>query len=239
MKKDRLFKDYRHKIGQFTFDQAVAEVFTDMLNRSIPGYQSILSMIGMLAERFAQEDANYYDLGSSLGAVTLALAKNLPVKKARLIAVDKSPAMVSKSYATLSQLPYPVQLRLESIQETPIEKAAIVVLNYTLQFIAPEDRQAMINKIYQGLNPGGILILSEKIHFPHPAQDELMTELYYDFKRAQGYSELEISQKRDALENVLITDSLETHQQRLKQAGFRTFDPWFQAFNFISLVAVK
>jgi tRNA (cmo5U34)-methyltransferase len=115
----------------------------------------------------------------------------------------------------------------------------MVVLNFTLQFIPKTQRQNLIERIYKGLNPGGCLVISEKLHFEPESVNLLLSDLHYQFKRAQGYSELEISQKRESIENVLIPETLDTHIQRLKSCGFESASPWFQCFNFCSLVAIK
>jgi tRNA (cmo5U34)-methyltransferase len=120
-----------------------------------------------------------------------------------------------------------------------MQQASVIVLNFTLQFIEPAARQALMQRIYEALLPGGILVLSEKIKFADPAEQAFMTELYMEFKRANGYSELEISQKRSALENVLIPDTIATHQQRLSLAGFTHSSVWFQNLVFASILAVK
>jgi len=121
----------------------------------------------------------------------------------------------------------------------PIQNAAIVVINFTLQFLPQADRSALIQHIYAGLKPGGILILSEKFITADTVTNDLLIDLHHDFKRANGYSELEISQKRSALENVMKPDTLAEHQQRLKAAGFSSQTLWFQCFNFCSMLAIK
>jgi tRNA (cmo5U34)-methyltransferase len=159
-----------------------------------------------------------------------------------IVAVDNSPAMIARAQTIFDSdhtSTVPVELICTDIQEIDIENASVVVMNFTLQFIALDERLALIKRIYQGLKPGGILILSEKISFDEQSRDSFLNESHHDFKRANGYSDLEISQKRTALENVLIPESLATHQQRLSDAGFASSDMWFQCFNFMSLVAVK
>jgi tRNA (cmo5U34)-methyltransferase len=127
----------------------------------------------------------------------------------------------------------------KDICEISIDNASMVVMNFTLQFIPIEKRVALIEKIYAGLNPGGCLVISEKLRFEPDSLDSLLSDLHHQFKRAQGYSELEISQKRDSIENVLIPETLDNHIQRLRACGFQSASPWFQCFNFCSLVAIK
>ncbi|MDU5731147.1 MAG: carboxy-S-adenosyl-L-methionine synthase CmoA [Citrobacter freundii] len=215
--RDTLFSAPIASLGDWTFDERVAEVFPDMIQRSVPGYSNIISMIGMLAERFVQPNTQVYDLGCSLGAATLSVRRNIHHENCKIIAVDNSPAMVERCR----------------------RHASMVVLNFTLQFLEPPERQALLDKIYQGLNPGGALVLSEKFSFEDANVGELLFNMHHDFKRANGYSELEISQKRSMLENVMLTDSVETHKARLHQAGFEHSELWFQCFNFGSLVALK
>ena len=241
MQKDHIYADPLGHIQDFCFDSAVVDVFPDMIQRSVPGYQTIIQTIGKLSGRFQQADSNYYDLGCSLGAATLAMRRNITVANSRIIAVDNSSAMVERCERHLQAFrsEVPVQVKLADIREQSIEKAAIVVINFTLQFLPKADRSALLQRVYQGLKPGGVLILSEKFISADSIANDLLVELHYDFKRANGYSELEISQKRSALENVMKPDTLPEHQQRLQQAGFTSQTLWFQCFNFCSMVAIK
>lgn len=239
--KDTLFSAPIDKLGDWTFDEKVAEVFPDMIQRSVPGYSNIISMIGMLAERFVQPDSVVYDLGCSLGAATLSIRRNINQANCKIIAVDNSPAMIERCQRHISafKATTPVDVICDDICNIEIHDASMVVLNFTLQFLSPENRQSLLNKIYCGLKPNGILVLSEKFSFPDAKINELLFDMHLDFKRANGYSELEISQKRSMLENVMLTDSMATHQQRLQQAGFKHSNTWFQCFNFGSLIAIK
>jgi tRNA (cmo5U34)-methyltransferase len=238
---DRLYSRPLKKVADFVFDESVARVFPDMIERSVPGYAALLPMIGMLAERYMQPGARCYDLGCSLGAVSLAVMRFLKssdrnLRDCRIVAIDNSPAMVEQCRKNLYYpgLDTPVDVVCVDIQAADIEDAAVAVLNFTLQFIEPERRDALIGTIFSGLRPGGALILSEKI-----TSEPLLQELHLDFKKANGYSELEIAQKRAALEKVLIPESLDAHMRRLRSAGFARVAPWFQCLNFVSLLAIK
>jgi len=239
--RDTLFSAPIAKLGDWTFDERVAEVFPDMIQRSVPGYSNIISMIGMLAERFVQPHTQVYDLGCSLGAATLSVRRNINVAGCKIIAVDNSPAMIERCRRHIDafRADTPVDVIEADIRDISIENASMVVLNFTLQFLDPNERQQLLNTIWYGLRPGGILVLSEKFSFADPVVDELLFNMHHDFKRANGYSELEISQKRSMLENVMLTDSVESHKARLHTAGFEHADLWFQCFNFGSLIALK
>ncbi|WP_428775649.1 carboxy-S-adenosyl-L-methionine synthase CmoA [Vibrio sp.] len=239
--KDTIFSAPINKIGDFTFDERVAEVFPDMIQRSVPGYSNIISAIGMLAERFAKPHSTVYDLGCSLGAATLSMRRHIDQEGCRIVAVDNSPAMVErcKLHVNAYRSDTPVEVIEADIRDIEISDASVVVLNFTLQFLSPADRIALLEKIYQGLRPGGILILSEKYVFADQSANQLLIDLHHDFKRANGYSELEISQKRSAIENVMRPDSIDTHRERFAAIGFSSFEVWFQCFNFGSMFAIK
>ena len=239
--KDTIFSAPIEKLGDFTFDEAVAEVFPDMIQRSVPGYSNIITAIGMLAQRFVTDNSNIYDLGCSRGAGILSIRRNINGKQAKIIGVDNSPAMVERcrTHINAYHSDVPVKVLCDDIRQVEIENASMVVLNFTLQFLPRADRLALLKKIHQGLNPNGILVLSEKFTFENETMNELLIDLHHTFKRANGYSELEVSQKRTALENVMLTDSIETHKKRLQEAGFSQIELWFQCFNFGSMIAVK
>ncbi|SDH05121.1 tRNA (cmo5U34)-methyltransferase [Vibrio xiamenensis] len=239
--KDNIFSAPIDKIGDFTFDERVAEVFPDMIQRSVPGYSNIISAIGMLAERFAKPNTNIYDLGCSLGAATLSMRRHIEQEGCKIFAIDNSSAMVErcKLHINAYRSDTPVEVIEADIRDIEIQDASVVVLNFTLQFLSPDDRFALLSKIYAGLRPGGILILSEKYVFENSTAHELLIDLHHDFKRANGYSELEISQKRNAIENVMRPDSIADHKQRFAQIGFSSYEVWFQCFNFGSMFAIK
>ncbi len=239
MTRDSLFSVPHELVADFAFDEAVTRVFPDMIRRSVPGYGNIVTMIGLLAERYASSGSTLYDLGCSLGASTLSMRRCLGQRDCTIVAVDNSPAMVEGCRANVAAAGegIPVEVRCEDIREVAVSDASVVVLNFTLQFIAPEHRLALLRRIRSDMRPGGVLILSEKIVFESPEEDEFQRTLHLDFKRANGYSELEISQKRTALENVLIPETLQQHRQRLGEAGFARSHLWFQCFNFVSLIA--
>ncbi len=229
------------KLGDWTFNEQVAQVFADMIQRSVPGYSTVITMTGMLARRLVQPYSHIYDLGCSLGASTLAILNNIQVSGCKIIAVDNSPAMIKRCRQHFDTLhtKTPIELIEASIQNIRPENASLIVLNFTLQFLEPAYRQHLIDQIYQGLLPGGVLVLSEKFSFEDSDISELLCAMHDDFKRANGYSELEISQKRRMLANVMLTDSVNTHRSRLHQAGFDRVDVGFQCLNFGSLIAIK
>lgn len=241
MTADSIYAKPLDRLVDFNFDEKVASVFPDMINRSVPGYASIVSMTGILAAEFHQPGSNCYDLGCSLGASSLSMAKAIKNDEYHIRAVDNSAAMLSRAenFISLESCQNNIELICDDINNIKIEQASVVVMNFTLQFIAPDKRFELLQHIYQGMLPGGILILSEKLAYHNAAQQQLLIDMHHYFKKANGYSELEIHQKRQALENVLIPETLEQHKQRLQEAGFRQTEQWFQCFNFSSLIAIK
>ncbi|MEH6606200.1 MAG: carboxy-S-adenosyl-L-methionine synthase CmoA [Pseudomonadales bacterium] len=239
-KTDDIYVGRRATIASFKFDENVAAVFADMIGRSVPGYGLTLDMIGIIASHYVKPGNRAYDLGCSLGAATLAMRHNVS-DDCQIIAIDNSAAMVEKAREIVATdgAAAAVEVLLEDICQVEIDNADVVAMNFTLQFIAENARPALLQTIYSGLNNGGALILSEKIAAPGLAEQELLSTLHHDFKRAQGYSDLEIANKRNAIENVLIADTLDTHKERLHAAGFSQVFVWFQCLNFVSLLAIK
>ncbi len=255
MSRDRIYALPQQRVGDFAFDDQVAEVFPDMIARSVPGYASVLSMIEQLTTRYVQPGTNVYDLGCSLGAATRLLRAQTPAS-CTIHAVDSSEAMVVRLRRELGERDEKqadgadrwiggaihdskAVVHAADIRSFPMSNASFVVLNWTLQFIPAAEREPLMQAIATGLNPGGALLLSEKVCFDDQAQQSLLTELHHDFKRAHGYSDLEIAQKRTAIENRLIPETIQTHVARLKQVGFSVVTPWFQCFNFFSILAIK
>ena len=241
LNRDKLFAQPLGKVPKFVFDSSVVDVFPDMIQRSVPGYQTIINHTGELADRFVQNNSYCYDLGCSLGASTLAIRERIEGRNATVYAVDNSQAMLDKLETILQGQPTETTTKLikNDICDIQITNASLVVLNFTLQFVPLARRSGLIQSIYRGLNSNGCLIISEKLHFEPESLNNLLTELHHQFKRDQGYTELEISQKRDAIDKVLLPETLTSHIQRLKDCGFKSVSPWFQCYNFGSLIAIK
>ncbi|MGJ8694402.1 MAG: carboxy-S-adenosyl-L-methionine synthase CmoA [Thalassotalea sp.] len=238
---DLIYSNPHSQVKDFKFDAQVVEVFPDMISRSVPGYNTIIDTIGRLSRDYVKDNTYVYDLGCSLGAATSAMRKAITAKNCKIIGIDNSPAMVERckmhvqAFKGLSE----VEIIEADIMQLEFQPASMMVLNFTLQFIEPDQRQLLLNKVANSIEKGGILVLSEKVAQVDDVCQQAVTNLHLDFKRANGYSELEIAQKRTALENVMKTDALETQINRLKQAGFSHVTAWFQCFNFTSLIAIK
>jgi tRNA (cmo5U34)-methyltransferase len=240
-KRDTVFAQPQEMIVDFAFDEKVAGVFPDMIRRSVPGYDAVIPLLGVFSQRFVQANTAIYDLGCSLGAATLALRRRISQPGCRIIAVDNAPAMIEQcqQHVAADSAATPVEVVCMDILDVEIQAASLVVMNFTLQFIPPAQRLPLLEKIHAGLCPGGALVLTDKIIFADVAEQHAMDSLHAEFKRANGYSDLEISQKRSALENVLIADTLSGHHQRLQQTGFSQVYTWFQCFNFAGVCAIK
>ena len=179
--KDSIYASPVGDISPFNFDETVASVFPDMIQRSVPGYKAIISAIGLLAARYAKPHSNCYDLGCSLGAATLSMRQQIPYQSCRLIGIDNSQAMLDRCSQIIAaeQHPISVDLQCMDIREVNIVNASVVVLNFTLQFIPLQDRLNFLHNIHQGLLPGGILVLSEKLQFAEPRKQQLQTDMHH------------------------------------------------------------
>lgn len=239
--KDTIYAKPLKHIEDFKFDKKVAAVFTDMIQRSVPGYESIIPMMGMLANHFVKPGTRCYDLGSSLGATSLSILSGLSNRKeCTLFAIDNSLAMINECKALFrGSIDSPVRLICSDIRNIRVRDASLVALNFTLQFIPPDDRDTLLAGIHNGLVEGGALVLSEKIKLSSSDLQQCHDELHYAYKKYHGYSDLEISQKRTALENMMKPETVEQHQRRLSRVGFSRSFVWFQCLNFISLIAIK
>lgn len=230
----------QHNVVDFVFDESVANVFSDMIRRSVPGYESIVTMLGVFAEQYVQENSNVYDLGCSLGASTLSMRSRLLHKSCKMFAIDNSEAMADRCQQNIGLQEGPVvDVSCDDIRKIKIESASLAVLNFTLQFLPVDDRESLLANIANNMLPAGALVLSEKITFEDASECALNEKLHLAFKKANGYSELEIAQKRSAIDNVLIPETLSAHIQRLENAGFTKVKIWFQCFNFVSIIAIK
>jgi tRNA (cmo5U34)-methyltransferase len=238
---DDIYKTPSAEPGNFVFDEKVARVFPDMVRRSVPGYASVMAGSGLIAAEYVQPGSRCYDLGCSVGASTFAMLEHIRRDDYEIISVDNSRSMIDQCQANISASDHAkrVSCICADILDTEISNASVVILNYTLQFVPPELRASLLKNINCGMNPGGVLVLSEKLSFSNNAEQQRQTRLHEAFKRVQGYSELEIARKRAALENVLIPETLDTHLQRLEATGFQEAQLWFRSINFASMMAWK
>jgi tRNA (cmo5U34)-methyltransferase len=242
--RDRIYAETRSDdhsaTAPFEFSESVVRVFPDMIERSVPGYRLLLEMTPLMVRRAVQPGTRVYDLGCSLGAATLAARRAVGVEGVEIIAADTSPDMVHRcrEIVAADNSRVPVQVLEADACALPIENASVVLMYFTLQFIERAQRAALLQKIASGLRPGGILLLAEKLAFDSVNQAWLDTH-HHDFKRAQGYSDLEIARKRQALENVLVPETRVHHHQRLLDAGFGQVIDWFQCFNFSAMAAIR
>jgi tRNA (cmo5U34)-methyltransferase len=240
MIRDDLF-ERQEEFGDFRFDQATATVFDDMVGRSVPFYHEIQRMTAELAADFAVEGTNLYDLGCSTGTTLLELDRKV-ASGVRFVGFDNSEEMLVKGREKLaaSGLQRPYDLRQTDLhQGTGIENASVVIMLLTLQFIRPLYRGQLIRNIYHGLHDQGCLILVEKITLEDSMLNRLFIQHYYDMKRRNGYSDLEISRKRESLENVLIPYRSEENRTLLLSEGFHCCEEFFRWYNFAGLVAIK
>ena len=235
--RDQLFANVVAEPSQFSFNEAVVDVFPDMIQRSVPGYGTVVRMTGVLTEQYAKEGTHVYDLGCSLGESIRAAELAIGDRACQLVGVDNSPAMIEKVRAEVPPRSK-IMWHLSDITQMEFKTASVVIMNFTLQFIPINERLKLLKQIRSSMVPGGLLILSEKLTMPDAEMNELMVNLHHDFKRSQGYSGLEIAQKRDAIDNVLIPETAEVHRIRLTEAGFSRSSVWFQCLNFASFIAI-
>ena len=239
-KPDAIYARPKSSIAPFDFNSAVVEVFDDMLTRSVPLYHESIRRQVELSAHYYQPGTYLYDLGCSNGNFGLEFIRAMGTLPFKMRAIDNSTPMLDQYRHRLKNVNNKnTEICLASIEDYPLDNASVVVINLTLQFSSSAQRLQLLQRIYDALVPGGILLLSEKIIHQDDHLNQLQQKWYYKFKKENGYSQLEISQKREALENVLIPDSIELHLQRLNQVGFHQIDVWLKWFNFVSILCVK
>jgi tRNA (cmo5U34)-methyltransferase len=226
--------------GSFAFDKNVVDVFPDMIKRSVPGYQDIADLQSQLLALHLKPQDLVYDLGISLGNSIYNLKRYFN-ESIDIIGVDNSKAMLQKLDSKLQQetVPYNVELVESAIQDVKFKASKAIILNFTLQFIPREDRKELLKKCYDSLVPGGVLLISEKIKSDHKVLEELQVEVHHNFKRNNGYSDLEIHKKREAIDDYLRPDTVATHLKRFDEVGFTASEILYKWFNFTSFVCIK
>ena len=241
MHKDEVFKEQMNRPSDFKFSSKVAQVFDDMVNRSVPYYEEIQRMIAEIAPDHVVEGTNVYDLGCSTGSTLIMMNQTIP-DNVRFIGIDDSQEMLDKCESKLHENDFkrPFELHVADLnQGVKIENASVVVLCLTLQFIRPIYREKLLRDIVSGMAPGGILLIVEKIIAEESLFNRDFIKYYYEMKRRHHYSEMEISQKREALENVLIPYKLSENILLLKEAGFAHCEVFFKWYNFSGIIAKK
>ncbi len=225
----------------FVFNERVVEVFDDMLDRSVPHYREVIHASSQLLAQYLNKGDTVYDLGCATGTTLLEFSRLLEDKKLHFIGLDNSRPMLAKARlkSELFSKQQSLSFFLEDITAFEHPDAGSIILNYTLQFIRPLQREAFIKRIFDNLRPGGILLLSEKVLSHDRKLNRRYIEIYHQFKKSQGYSELEIAHKREALENILIPFSITENLSMLQKCGFTSVETYFQWFNFASFIAVK
>jgi tRNA (cmo5U34)-methyltransferase len=236
MNKDELFN--KPILKQFEFDKDVASVFDDMLNRSIPFYNEMLDLTTSFVIKYSNEGSIVYDLGCSTASTLIDIAKKTDLRL-KLIGVDNSNAMLERARQKFNAYGLDIELLNIDIFNINLQSSNVIISNYTLQFIRPLLREKLIKKIFNSLKDSGIFIFSEKVITENKKLNKIMIDKYYNFKKTQGYSDFEIAQKREALENVLIPYSLEENKKMCEDAGFSNFEIIFKWNNFATFIAIK
>lgn len=246
VKIDKLFEEIDLKTGEFAFDENVARVFDDMISRSIPLYADVQRSVPVLADLLDHDPIKIVDLGCSTGTSLIHLVRSLPDRNLELIGVDNSEPMLAKCREKINEFAKKepkladqfsnIHVSHGDICSFEFEEASVVLMNYTLQFVEVDYRASLLKRIRESMRPDGFLLVSEKVIHEKPLIDDALVELYFEYKRRQGYSELEISRKRDALENVLVPLTVEGNRNLIEKSGFARVELLLKWFNFATFV---
>ena len=216
-------------------------MFPDMIRRSVPGYDTVIPITGLLAARHLGTSGTAYDLGCSLGATTQAIIAQTSAPNIRIVGYDNSVPMIEGACAanTDPRARFEVLDIEQNLTQEHLRHAKVIILNFVLQFFEPEARLVTLKTIKEALPDDGLLIVSEKVQAANPALDRYFNAQHLAWKSANGYSALEISQKRSALENVMRIDTEATHRQRFADAGFTEIVQWYRCLNWASFLVTS
>jgi tRNA (cmo5U34)-methyltransferase len=232
--RDEVYRENQTQIVDFAFTAEVAAVFPDMIRRSVPGYETMIPVTGLIAARHLGDRGQAYDLGCSLGATTLALLKRNNSPDIRVTGVDNSAPMIAGARSAVTDTR--ANFVEQDLRATDVSNAQVVILNLVLQFIEPDERLHVLRTIHKQMAGDGLLIVSEKTAHPDPQLHDFYDQTHLAWKLANGYSEMEVSQKRTALENVMAIDTEATHTQRFAEAGFSRIEQWYRCMNWASFL---
>jgi|TARA_B100001059_G_scaffold64836_1_gene60980 tRNA (cmo5U34)-methyltransferase len=237
LKKDKLYKKKFPHNHKFTFNNEVANVFEDMVNRSVPGYDFLVDNIGVLSKNFYQANTNIFDLGSSLCSCSLSALEKIDHFNGKIFAVDSSKAMIDICKKNINR--EEIKFINSDVCEIDINNASIVILNLTLQFIDIKKRENLLKKLFLQLNKNGVIIITEKITLEKESDDIFFKKFHDFYKENNGYTKEEIDRKKIALEKTMIIESEQIHENRFLNIGCENFYKWFQCYNFVSWILIK
>lgn len=235
--RDEVFRQNQGQIVDFAFTEEVTAVFPDMIRRSVMGYETMVPVTGLAAARHLGDSGLAFDLGCSLGATSLAILQQNNSADIRVCGIDSSVSMIEGAQQAITDPR--AEFRLQDIRDTDVSGADVVVLNLVLQFLEPEERLPLLHNILAQMQTTGLLIVSEKVRHDDPAEHTYFDELHLAWKKANGYSELEIAQKRSALENVMKIDTEADHKKRFRAAGFTQIRQWYRCMNWASFLVQR
>jgi tRNA (cmo5U34)-methyltransferase len=244
MKRDRVYREQKGVTTDFEFNDTVADVFDDMVSRSVPYYSEQQRMIQEIGSIFSTPGSNIYDLGCATATTLINLCREVD-PSASLIGYDNSAPMIKKAMQKIKESGLEERISVlyadlnGDLDLIELNNASVVLICWTLQFVRPLKREKLINKIYQGLNENGVLIITEKVLTNNSLLNRYYIKLYYDYKQRNEYTNEEIVNKREALENILIPYRIDENIEMFKRNGFETVDTFFQWYNFVGFICIK
>jgi tRNA (cmo5U34)-methyltransferase len=244
MKRDRIFRGTAGQVKGFEFNDEVAEVFDDMIRRSVPFYLEQQAMIKEIGKKFWIPGTDVYDLGCATATTLINLCREI-AEPASFIGYDSSLPMLERAKRKIKEngLEDRVKMRYGDLNGDlsglPLENASVVTMCWTLQFIRPLRRDSLVRWVYDGTVEGGAFVVTEKVHTSNTDMNRFFIDFYSDFKRRNGYSGQEILRKREALESVLIPYRIDENLEMIRRNGWEIVETFFQWYNFAGFLCVK
>jgi len=227
--------------ANWSFSGEVANQFDDHVSKSVPLYAQGHQLVCAISDFFVKADSVVYEVGCSTGALTCKLADhNVAKETARFTGIDIEPDMIERARARseASDLSN-VNFEVDDILLYEYEPADLIVAYYTVQFVRPDQRQVLIDKLYQTLKWGGALLLFEKVRGPDARFQDMLSSLYSDYKLEQGYTPDEIVAKTRSLKGVLEPFSTQGNIDQMKRAGFVDIMSVMKYLCFEGFLAIK
>ena len=243
MKRDYVFAAEETRSADFEFNEDVAEAFDDMVERSVPFYTEQQRMVREIAKAFWIPGTSIFDFGCSTATTAIGLGLDIP--EAQIVGFDNSWPMIDRASEKVREAGVDERVSIRhadlngKLSELEFKNASVAALCWTLQFVRPLNRDSLIRHIYDSLADNGALIVTEKVLTNNGHANRFFIDFYYDGKRRRGYSDVEISRKREALENVMVPYRMEENIELFKRSGFEIVETFFQWYNFAGFVCIK
>ncbi len=228
------------KNAAWSFDGDTFKNFDKHINKSVPLYKETHDLYLNFSDFFLQENSKIIDIGSSTGTFLINLHKkhNKTKKGLKFEGYDAINKMIIYSNKKKPKEKN-IKFKKKDINNINFKNSCLISSFYTIQFISPKKRQTLINKIYKNLNWGGAFFMVEKVRGPDARFQDIISQVYLEYKLSKGYNADEILNKSRSLKGVLEPFSSNANLQMLKRSGFKDIFTVYKYYCFEGWLAIK